>query len=54
MVALNHGRTLLELIRAVHERLLSGVRGESEAPGRGRSIQNYIGHGADIARGHVW
>ena len=53
MVALNHGHDLLQqlpvclrLIRAVHERLLSGVRGEREAPGRFRSIQNYIGHGS--------
>jgi Fic family protein len=53
MVALSHGRELLaelpvclRLIRAVHQRLLSGVRGEREAPGKFRTIQNYIGHGS--------
>ena len=33
----------LRLIRELHAKLLSGVRGESSAPGEFRSVQNWIG-----------
>lgn len=52
--AMNHGVQLLNvipvslrLIRALHEKLLDGVRGGQETPGRFRRVQNFIGH-ADI------
>lgn len=53
--AMSHGVELLDsiplctrLIRALHEKLLSGVRGTHETPGHVRRVQNFIGH-ADIA-----
>src|SRR3954454_6909298 len=33
----------LRLIRELHAKLLTGVRGESSAPGEFRSVQNWIG-----------
>lgn len=52
--AMNHGVQLLgeipvslRLIRALHEKLLYGVRGGQETPGQFRRVQNFIGH-ADI------
>jgi Fic family protein len=58
ITAMNHGLTLLDtmplclrLIRELHEKLLTGVRGAEETPGEFRRIQNFIGHGAiDSAR----
>jgi Fic family protein len=51
VTAMNHGLTLLEsmplclrLIRELHEKLLTGVRGAEETPGEFRRIQNFIGH----------
>ncbi|HXS18018.1 MAG TPA: Fic family protein [Polyangiaceae bacterium] len=48
--ALNHGLKLLEelpvslrLIRAVHEKLVAGTRGENQTPGEFRRSQNWIG-----------
>jgi Fic family protein len=53
--AMSHGVRLLKslplctrLIRALHEKLLAGVRGADEVPGRVRRVQNFIGR-ADIA-----
>ena len=55
IVALTHGLAALKelpvclrLIRDLHAKLLSGVRGERDAPGRFRIVQNFIGH-SDIA-----
>lgn len=48
--ALNHGLELLKdlpvslrLIRAVHEKLVTGTRGENQTPGEFRRSQNWIG-----------
>jgi Fic family protein len=53
--AMNHGVALLEhlplclrLVRELHEKLLTGVRGAEETPGQERRVQNFIGR-ADIA-----
>lgn len=53
--AMSHGVYLLEslplctrLIRALHEKLLAGVRGAQETPGQLRRVQNFIGR-SDIA-----
>ncbi len=55
LAAMTHGVHLLEslplclrLIRALHEKLLTGVRGAHETPGHVRRVQNFIGH-TDIA-----
>lgn len=49
--ALNYGLQRLEtlplslrLIREIHERLMTGVRGSEKRPGEFRSSQNWIGH----------
>lgn len=49
--ALNYGMQRLEtlplslrLLREIHERLLSGVRGAEKSPGQFRTSQNWIGH----------
>jgi Fic family protein len=51
VTAMNHGLALLasmplclRLIRELHEKLLSDVRGAEETPGEFRRIQNFIGH----------
>lgn len=53
--AMNHGVALLEhlplclrLVRQLHEKLLTGVRGAEETPGQERRVQNFIGR-SDIA-----
>jgi len=53
--AMNHGVALLEqlplclrLVRELHEKLLTGVRGAEETPGQVRRVQNFIGR-SDIA-----
>jgi Fic family protein len=53
--AMNHGVALLSqlplclrLVRELHEKLLTGVRGAEETPGQERRVQNFIGR-ADIA-----
>jgi Fic family protein len=52
--ALNYGLQRLDtlpislrLIREIHERLLSGVRGANRNPGEFRTSQNWIGHSGD-------
>lgn len=53
--AMNHGVALLSrlplclrLVRELHEKLLTGVRGAEETPGQVRRVQNFIGRG-DLA-----
>lgn len=55
VLAMNHGLELLKemplclrLIRELHGKLLTGVRGGEETPGEFRTIQNFIGH-SDLA-----
>jgi Fic family protein len=50
VAAMNHGLALLRrlplglaVIREVHERLMSGVRGGEKSPGRFRTTQNWLG-----------
>lgn len=38
------------MIRGIHERLMRGVRGDSEKPGEFRTIQNFIGTSQDPAK----
>lgn len=49
--AMTHGVKLLQelpvslrMIRALHEKLMQGVRGSQETPGEFRRVQNFIGH----------
>jgi Fic family protein len=51
LLAMNHGVELLgtmplckRLIKALHHKLMAGVRGSDETPGEFRRIQNFIGH----------
>jgi len=46
-VALADRRVSLSLIKAVHQRLLRGVRGRDKAPGAFREDQNWIGRAGD-------